>query len=320
MARRMLIAALVAAVLGNAMAGEAKPTYQSYEWKHAEGKTLSFAVDGKTLWTLHYDKAEGKPYFHPVCLADGTCLTWHRPPDHVWHRAIWFSWKLIDGLNYWEENKQGLSQGRTEVEKLTVQKTEAGTTTLRMQISYHPPDKPTVLAEQRLITITAPDKQGRFRMDWVMAFTAQDKDVLLDRTPIQGEPGGKGWGGYAGLSYRSAKELTGYQVLNSEGQENMAGHGRPMRWIDLSGVVGPEKKPAGVAFFCHPVTERLPTPGYIIMQGHFGYLSPALLFQKPYRLAAGKKFTLAYRMLIHPGLGDKATLDKEYKAYSAIEY
>jgi len=312
---RVLVALTIPALAASAMAGQAK-----YEWKHEEGKSLTFLVDGKPLWTLHYDKAEGKPYFHPVCLPDGTCLTWLRPADHRWHRALWFSWKHINGLNYWEENKQGLSQGRTEVEKLTFEKTGGGTTTIRMDIAYHPPDKPNVLTEQRLITITAPDADGCYRMDWVQAFKAQDKEVLLDRTPIAGEPGGKGWGGYAGLSFRSAKELTGYQVLNSEGLKNMAGHGKPCRWLDLSGVVGPEKKPAGVAMFNHQASERHPIPGYIIMRGHFGYISPALLFEKPLTLPAGKTLTLWSRVLIHPGLGEKARLEKEWRAYSAIEY
>jgi len=305
----------VSALAASAMAGQAR-----YERKHEEGKSLTFLVDGKLLWKLNYAKVEGKPYFHPVCLADGTALTWHRPPDHIWHRGLWFSWKLINGLNYWEENKQGLSQGRTEVETLTFEKADSGTTTIRMAVAYHPPDKPAVLTEQRLITITAPDADGCYRMDWVQAFKAQGEDVVLDRTPIQGEPGGKGWGGYAGLSFRTAKELAGYQVIDSEGQQGMAGHGKPSRWLDLSGVVGPGKKPAGVAIFNHSASERHPIPGYIIMRGHFGYISPALLFKESCRLPAGKTLTLCSRLLIHPGLGDKARLDKEWQDYSAIEY
>jgi hypothetical protein len=309
-----------AALAALALAAAASAGQARFEWKHDEGKALTFLVDGKVLWSLHYDKAEGKPYFHPVCLPDGTVLTWLRPPDHRWHRAVWFSWKHINGLNYWEENKQGVSQGLTEVEKLTFEKADGGTTTLRMDIVYHPPGKPNVLTEQRLVTATAPDGDGCYRMDWVQAFRAQDVDVVLDRTPITGEPGGRGWGGYAGLSFRSAKALTGYQVLNSEGLRDMAAHGKPCRWIDLSGIVGPEKTPAGLAMFSHPVNQRHPVPGYVIMRGHFGYLSPALLFRKPYRLAAGKTLTLAYRMLIHPGLGDKGRLEKEWQSYSRIEY
>ncbi|MFW6161411.1 MAG: PmoA family protein [Planctomycetota bacterium] len=312
---RGLMASATLALAASATAGQGR-----YEWEHEEGKSLAFLVDGRLLWRLNYAKAEGKPYFHPVCLPDGTVLTWHRPPDHRWHRGLWFSWKLINGLNYWEENQQGRSQGRTEVQTLAFQKKDSGQTHIVMRIGYHPPDKPNVLTERREIAITAPDAEGRYRMDWVQAFKAQDEDVLLDRTPIKGEPGGKGWGGYAGLSYRSAKALTGYQVINSEGQQNMAGHGKACCWLDLSGVVGPEKKPAGVALFNHPVSERHPIPGYIIMRGHFGYISPAFLFHKPYRLPAGETLTLCCRVLIHPGVGEQARLDKEWQSYRSIEY
>ena len=41
--------------------------------------------------------------------ADGTTLTWFQPADHRWHRALWFTWKKINGIVYWEENAEGLS-------------------------------------------------------------------------------------------------------------------------------------------------------------------------------------------------------------------
>ncbi|MBA7592916.1 Vitamin B12 transporter BtuB [subsurface metagenome] len=54
-----------------------------------------------SIWKFNFDKTEGKPYFHPLALEDGTPLTWLRPEDHPWHRGFWFSWKYINGLNYW---------------------------------------------------------------------------------------------------------------------------------------------------------------------------------------------------------------------------
>ena len=41
-------------------------------------------------------------------------LTDFRPKDHIWHRAAWFSLKEIDDLNYWEENRDGVSAGRNK--------------------------------------------------------------------------------------------------------------------------------------------------------------------------------------------------------------
>ena len=80
-------------------------------WKQTPS-TLAL-LDGKTVvWQFHYAKGESKPYFHPLTVAGSLPLTDFRPPDHPWHRAFWFSWKLIDGLNYWEEYpKTGRSAG-----------------------------------------------------------------------------------------------------------------------------------------------------------------------------------------------------------------
>jgi len=277
---------------------------------------IAMRIGDKTLWQFNFKKEEGKPYFHPVCTADGTCLTWLRPADHRWHRAIWFSWKYLNKLNYWEENRQGLSQGRTEVITATCTQTAGGPANLAVELAYHPPEKPAVLKERRTIRISLPDKDGRYRMDWQSVFAAQDQEVLLDRTKIKAE-GGPAWGGYAGLSYRAAETMRQYQVLNSEGLKDMAAHGKHARWMDFSGVVDAKTgKAAGVAMFDHPANPRHPTPWYVAARGKFGYFGPALLFDKPLRLAAGKTLKLTYRILIHPGRGQKEQLEKEYKDFA----
>jgi len=283
-----------------------------------KGKALECRLGDVTLWKLVHDRGEGKPYFHPVALPDGTVLTWLRPPDHRWHRALWFSWKAINGLNYWEEDRQGKSQGITEVTAFRHTTLPHGSVKIDMTLSYHPPGKPEVLSESRTITITPPDAAGRYRMDWTMIFTARDREVVLDRTPIPGEPGGKGWGGYAGLSVRTTRAMKNYHTLNSEGQRDMAGHGKPARWLDFTGVV--DGKEVGIALFDHPGNERYPTPTYIIMRGTFGYLSPAFLFKAPYKLAAGKSLVLFYRLMFHPGRLGKEELEQEWKAFTALPH
>jgi len=298
-------------------AAETPKTPPAGRVEHKGPGTVAMRIGETTLWQFNFKKEEGKPYFHPVCMPDGAVLTWLRPGDHRWHRAIWFSWKHINGLNYWEEDKQGLSQGRTEVRTVTCTQFGAGAANVAMTLVYRPPDKPVVMTEKCTIRITQPDAGGCYRMDWRSVFTARDQEVLLDRTPIVGEKGGKGWGGYAGLSYRAAEALREYQVLSSEGLKNMAAHGKPARWVDFSGVVDAKtKKTAGVAMFDHPDNPRHPSPWYIAARGKFGYFGPAFLFDKSFRLAAGKSLTLTYRILIHPGRGTKEKLDKEYADFT----
>jgi hypothetical protein len=275
--------------------------------------SLALLNRGKVVWQLNFDKKEGKPYFHPVGLIDGTELTWLRPADHPWHRALWFSWKFINGVNYWEENpKTGLSPGMTEVVEVKVLPHLDRSGDIEMMLNYHRPCQESVLMEKRLIAVSVLGKDGRYYIDFYSRFTASDKDVVLGRTPIPGEQGGKGWGGYAGLSVRMAKATRGWQFVDSQGRKDKQIHGKKARWVDFSGKL-PDGKEAGITIFDHPDNLRHPSPWYV--EKGMPYFSPAVLFNKPYKIKAKKNLTLWYRILIHTGRIDKEALEIEFKAF-----
>jgi len=286
------------------------------DWRQTDS-SLALLNRDKVVWQLNFDKKEGKPYFHPVGLIDGTELTLLRPADHRWHRALWFSWKFIDGVNYWEEDpKTGLSPGRTVVAEVKVVPHDDWSAHIVMNLRYHPAGKSTVLTEMRVITVSAPDVNGRYRIDWYSMFSAGEKDVLLSRTPILGEEGGKDWGGYAGLSVRMAKATRGFQFVDSQGRKDKQAHGKKARWVDFSGEL-PDGKAAGITIFDHPDNLRHPSPWYV--EKGMPYFSPAVLFDKPYTIAARESLELWYRILIHPGRIDKEVLEGEWKAFSNLK-
>ncbi len=283
------------------------PAGRTYAWKKTD-HSLALLLGGKTLWRFNYEKKQGKPYFHPLALRDGTVLTDLRPKDHPWHRGLWFSWKFINGLNYWEEDREtGLSQGRTEITNVKVTANDDYSAKIEMELSYHPPKKPAALTEKRALTVSAPDKKGQYRIDWRSTFTAGQKDAMLDRTPIKGEKGGQSWGGYAGLSLRMAAGTRCWRFIDSEDREGAKNiHGKNARWVDFSGDAG------GVAVLDHASNMRCPSAWYVGPK--MPYFGPALLFNKPYTLTAGKSFTLWYRILVHSGRGDpKALADEWYR-------
>jgi len=289
-----------------------------YDWRQTDS-SLALLNNGRVVWQFNFDPTQPKPYFHPVCLTDGAELTWHRPPDHPWHYGLWFSWKYINGLNYWEEDrKTGLSEGRTEIKNVKVTTNSSSySAAIAMQLSYHPPGRLEVLAESCQIRIGKPDDDGTYRIDWTSHFTAGAEDVLLDRTPIPGEQGGQSWGGYAGLSVRVAKNVTDWSLTDSEGRKDLQAHGQKARWMNFAGRAA-ESKDFSIAIFDHPDNLRHPSPGFVIMDPKmpFGYFSPALLFNKPYTLPAGESFSLRYRVLIQPSRAEKSTLDAEWKSFS----
>jgi len=285
-----------------------------FSWKQTD-ESIALLNGKKIVWQANYKSKEGRPYIHPLATIDGSVLTAHRPPDHLWHRALWFSWVEINKLNYWiEDRKTGLSPGRTEIKSTKVALAKDYSAKVEMVLSYHPPDKPEVLAEKRTMTFNAPAKNGQYRIDWTSVWTATGADAVLDRTPRPGEKGGKGHGGYAGMSIRMAKETRPWRIVDSQGRQAQKIHGKPDAvWVDSSGKTTGGKE-AGVAMFDHPSNPRHPSPWFIVKG--MPYFSPAFLFNKPYTLKKSRSLTLKYGILVHPGLTDKKMLDTEFKKYA----
>lgn len=244
------------------------------------------------LWQVVADPAQGKPYFHPLATPGGVVLTDLRPADHPWHRGLWWSWKHINGLNYWEEDqKTGRSEGATELLKWSADPRPDGSARLTFELSYHPWNAAPVLTERRVVDVSAPSANG-YALEWVSEFSAVT-NVTLDRTPLPDEAGGKPWGGYAGFSLRLGPEQRKWAFSDSEsrsGEKSM--HGQPAHWAKLSaGTNGP-----AVQIFDQPDNVRYPTRWYI-SQG-MPYFSPAPLFARSLALAGGEKLVLRYRLLV----------------------
>jgi hypothetical protein len=314
-------ALLITIVLLSCLAGcasSAKPP-ADYTWERT-GDSLALIKAGHTIWQLNYDKRYDKPYFYPVALADGTTLTERRPADHPWHRSLWWSWKFINGVNYWEDDPNTfLAPGRNEIMDVSVKPHEDGFAEATITISYHPQGKSEVMTEKRTLRMSAPDVRGIYCIDWKSDFTAKDKDLLLDRTPIRGEQNGVEWGGYTGLSIRLAQNAGGWQAADSEGHTFGEGYNNAKgRWLDFT--IEPNRGvTAGIAVLDHPDNLRHPTPWDVILgQGKKGmrYFSPAILYYEPLTLPSGKTLTLRYRIIIHPGGTNRDILESEWQKFS----
>lgn len=237
-------------------------------WKQTP-TSLALLSGERIVWQLNFDPREGKPCFHPVTNPAGEVVTSLRPADHPWHRGIWWSWKFLNGVNYWEENKQGVSAGLTVLKETKVEARPDFSARIEQQIEYAP-----VLAEHRQLEIAGN------RIVWRSEFTAL-APVKLDRTPIAGEPDGQTWGGYAGLSVRLAHGVTG--LRDNEGRtEATAIHGQTAKWVEYAGVrVVPEQ----------------PCRWYVWSKG-MCYFSPAILFDSPLELATGQKLQFNYEIFL----------------------
>jgi len=289
-------------------APKTSPARRDFSWRQTE-TSIALLNHGRVVWQHVHDKKMGKPFMR-IGLLDGTELTRPCPfpkgypkSDHTWHRALWWSWKAIDGVNYWEKNQQG-----TEPVKVEIQHQKDGSAVIDMVIAYHLPDQPPVVNERRVIAVTAPDATGSYRIDWQMTFTPAGKDdVVFNRNS------------YGGMALRMAAECCGdaksgkqpWTFLDSEGRPNC--NGQTARWVDYFGAAT-NGRPAGVAMFDHPENPR--HPSFWQSRAHYPYLNPSFTCKEDYQLPAGKNLTLRYRILVHPGIMDKEKLEREWKAFA----
>jgi len=288
-------------------------------WSDRNGSRVSLIGPDGPIWTFRYNREKyGKPHFHPVSTVSGTPLTWLMPPDHVWHYGIWFSWKEINGINFWEENKQThQAPGRTSWSSVSVRTTAAGAARISLDLRYHEPGADPLLTEQRTIHIRPPRKNGTYVMDWTCNFEVGDTNVKLDRTPLPGEEGGQPWGGYAGLSIRYAKRLTDRKLVTNRGPVSFQStpYARPRaKAADLTGHI--DEQTAGIAMLGHPSNPRYPVPWYAIRKGVFGFLNAALIQHEPMTLPAGETMTLRYRLIVHRGRWSKQRLKRAVRRYT----
>jgi len=261
------------------------------------------------VWRAVCDPAQPKPYIYPLATLDGTGLTANAPADHVWHHSLWFAWKYINGINYWEMDKTGLSAGRTIIKSASFRKGDDFSARVEMAIEYAPPGQPPVLRESRVMEFSAPRANGAYAIDWDSKFTVGEADITLERTPPKAQSGG-----YAGLSLRFPKGTTGWNFLTSEGAQSAAdGNGKRARWVDFSGPT--RKGPvAGITVFDHPANPRHPTAWYL--NASHPYFSPALIYAEPMTLKAGATMRLRYRVLVHAGPADQSALKAEFDDFA----
>ncbi len=288
-------------------------------YHHDEETSLTARLGDKVLWEFHYGKSLPKPYFHPVAASDGSVLTWNSPPDHPWHHGLWFAWKYINGVNYWEPNGQtGKPDGRTQWDDVEIQTLRNNSTSIRMQLTYRHLDDASVLNEERSIIVSAPDREGTYHFDWTSTFTAVADKVVLDRTPLPDEPGGEVYGGYAGLSVRFAKELAQREATSSVGPIEFTPQARyrgRATALDYAGEI--DGRPMGIAICDHPANLNHPSPWYVIRSNEMSYYSPAVICYAPYTMKAGDTFTLRYRVIVHAGQWDAARLAQEFDRFAA---
>ena len=271
------------------------------EWQRTD-TSLAWRAGTNVLWQFNFDPAKGKTFFHPVS-AGGPDFTNFKPEDHPWHYGLWFSWKYINHVNYWEEDRQtGKAEGKTSWKRPRIKTKSDGRATIRLKVTYTNPSNRVDLTEERELSISAPKADGSYAIEWDADFKAGKQGAVLDRTPMPGEPDGRVNGGYAGLGLRMASAPLGFSVLCSTGSVShfVSDRARPNAPALACNFTEGEHDAGGIAVLSDPVNAGENAPWYIVNSAQMRFACAAILAPKIRTIPAGGKMELHYEIAVSP--------------------
>jgi len=291
---RLLLPGVVALALAAVSAAPAG------EWQRDAG-SIAWRQGPDVVWRFSFDPKFGKPFFDPLGPAGGPRLTNFKPEDHPWHYGLWFSWKYINGANYWEENRTtGKAEGLTSWKQPAVETHADGRASLAMDLAYTHPSGRVDLTETRRMVVSAPAADGSFSIDWQSRFVAGSAGAILGRTAMPGEPNGAFNGGYAGLGARLASDPLVMTLVSTEGPvtEFTRNRARPHAAGVGANFAENGVHVGGIAILSDPANIGERAPWYLINEPAMRFIDPAVLAPAVRTLKAGEIWTLTYRILL----------------------
>src|ERR1017187_4597681 len=109
------------------------------DWQR-DDTTIAWRVGTNVLWQFSFDPQKGKTFFNPLTAGNGGSLTNFKPEDHPWHYGFWFSWKYINHVNYWEEDRAtGHAEGATRWTTPKIKTQSDGGATIKLDVTYTNP-------------------------------------------------------------------------------------------------------------------------------------------------------------------------------------
>jgi hypothetical protein len=271
--------------------------------------------DGQTLWQFLYSTNYCKPCFHPLRVLGSESLTTLQPRDHRWHYGLWFSWKYINGINYWEE-RDGHPEGATKWNAPKIRTRADGSAEITMTLSYVSPSNEVMMTERRMIVVSKPATDGGVTIDWVGKFTAGKTPLVLDRTPMPGEEHGASNGGYAGMSVRLAQAPAECQFLTIEGPVTKfeSDRARPNSKAAACNITQ-SGRADGLAILSHVSNTGGDSPWYMVNSKSMHWFSPVLLAPAPKRVKSHETFTWKFRIITRAGAWTPEMLASAVKEY-----
>ncbi|MFO0871251.1 MAG: DUF6807 family protein [Pirellulales bacterium] len=296
MKRLLCLAVLATAVLGGQVpVAAAKFTVE----KDDAGVTVK--VDGQ-LFTRYLIRSGAKPILWPIVGPTGKEMTRAWPmregnaeekTDHVHQRSFWFTHGDVNGISFWDENK---NHGDI-VHREFVQVAGGDRAVIVTRNDWLGPDGKLVCRDVRTLTFAA-DETARW-IDFEVTVLAADAPVTFGDTK-------EGAFGVRVAGTMNVDKKLGGRIVNSAGQADNDAWGKPAPWVDYYGPV--EGETLGIAILNHPTSFRYPSHWHVRTYGLFA-ANPFGLHDfynskeknGAHTVPPGGSFTLKYRVVFHRG-------------------
>jgi hypothetical protein len=248
-------------------------------------------------------------YIHPLFNLNGDVLTEEFPPDHPYHRGIFWTWHqiFVDTNNIGDGwINDGISQ---DVVKIQTEKykTEAHFNLEVLWKSSSYPDGKPFMNEQTSIIVHQPESDVR-KIDFKITLKA-----LVDGLQIGGSADEKGYGGFC-VRLKIPDDLIFTSENGPVTPRELQIESGP--WMDFSGGFGNNAGVSGLTILCHPDTPNYPEPWILRQKGSMqNIVFPG---QNRVNIPMDKPTVLRYRIIIHNGNAGSVNLPGLQAEYSKM--
>jgi hypothetical protein len=249
-------------------------------------------------------------YLHPLYSIKGDILTEEFPPDHPYHRGIFWTWHQL----YVDNNSlgdgwinDGISQDVVNVQTEKSKDRAQVNLEVMWKSSTFQKGKP-FMTEHTTIIVHQLESNIR-KIDFEITLKP-----MVPGFQIGGSADEKGYGGFCariklpnGLIFTSENGSTTPQDLQIK-----AGP-----WMDFSADFGNNSEVSGLTILCHPSTPNYPEPWILRQKGSMqNIVFPG---QNRVSIPMDKPAVLCYRIIIHNGNADSLNISELRSEYEKMD-
>lgn len=274
-----------------------------------EENVLSIRSGDSVLSCYRYSDVPFKPCVQQLLSPQGVNVLRDSPADHKHHHALMFA-VAVDGVNFWEEQKEPGRQVHKQFTDVKADKhngTPYGGFVERLDW-VNPRTEELLLEESRRIEVSSLKDFNATLLSWQSRLSAP---AAKESVTLSGSH-------YFGLGMRFVQSMDANgRFRNSEGGtgEVVRGDERvtPARWCAYTAQAN--GKLVTVAMFGHPDNVRGPTL-WFTMTKPFAYLSATLnLYREPLKIARDKPLVLRYAVALWDGQVEDSLIDQVYRRW-----